>query len=74
MYFFNISLVLDGKTTLGLPNSTPFSFAILIPSACLCFILLARWKNPFKEYILELAPTKKELGYSWYKAIGGTKS
>ena len=26
--------------------------------------------DPFKEYILELEPTKKELGYSWYTAIG----
>ena len=27
-------------------------------------------KDPFKEYILESDPTKKELGYSWYTAIG----
>ena len=27
-------------------------------------------KDPFKEYILEKEPTKKELGYSWYTAIG----
>lgn len=27
-------------------------------------------KDPFKEYILESHPTKKELGYSWYTAIG----
>ena len=27
-------------------------------------------KDPFKEYILEKDPTKKELGYSWYTAIG----
>ena len=27
-------------------------------------------KDPFKEYILESEPTKKELGYSWYTAIG----
>lgn len=27
-------------------------------------------KDPFKEYILESKPTKKELGYSWYTAIG----
>lgn len=26
--------------------------------------------DPFKEYILEKEPTKKELGYSWYTAIG----
>ena len=27
-------------------------------------------RDPFKEYILEKEPTKKELGYSWYTAIG----
>lgn len=27
-------------------------------------------KDPFKEYILKSEPTKKELGYSWYTAIG----
>lgn len=27
-------------------------------------------KDPFKEYILESNPTKKELGYLWYTAIG----
>lgn len=27
-------------------------------------------KDPFKEYILESEPTKKELWYSWYTAIG----
>ena len=27
-------------------------------------------KDPFKKYILESEPTKKELGYSWYTAIG----
>ncbi len=27
-------------------------------------------KDPFKEYIIESNPTKKELGYSWYTAIG----
>ena len=27
-------------------------------------------RDPFKEYILEIEPTKKELGYSWYTAIG----
>lgn len=27
-------------------------------------------KDPFKEYIVESNPTKKELGYSWYTAIG----
>ena len=27
-------------------------------------------KDPFKEYLLESEPTKKELGYSWYTAIG----
>lgn len=27
-------------------------------------------KDPFKEYMLESEPTKKELGYSWYTAIG----
>ena len=27
-------------------------------------------KDPFKEYFLEKEPTKKELGYSWYTAIG----
>ena len=27
-------------------------------------------RDPFKEYILEEEPTKKELGYSWYTAIG----
>ena len=27
-------------------------------------------KDPFKEYILESEPTKKEIGYSWYTAIG----
>jgi len=27
-------------------------------------------KDLFKEYILESNPTKKELGYSWYTAIG----
>lgn len=27
-------------------------------------------RDPFKEYILESEPTKKELGYSWYTAIG----
>ncbi len=27
-------------------------------------------KDPFKEYMLENEPTKKELGYSWYTAIG----
>ena len=27
-------------------------------------------KDPFKEYFAELKPTKKELGYSWYTAIG----
>ena len=27
-------------------------------------------KDPFKEYILEKEPTNKELGYSWYTAIG----
>ena len=26
--------------------------------------------DPFKEYLLESEPTKKELGYSWYTAIG----
>lgn len=26
--------------------------------------------DPFKEYILESEPTKRELGYSWYTAIG----
>ena len=40
MYLSNISLVLGGKTAFGLPNLTPFSFAILIPSACLYFILV----------------------------------
>ena len=28
------------------------------------------YQDPFKEYILEKEPTKKELGYSWYTAIG----
>lgn len=27
-------------------------------------------KDPLKEYILESEPTKKELGYLWYTAIG----
>lgn len=27
-------------------------------------------RDPFKEYILEIEPTNKELGYSWYTAIG----
>ena len=27
-------------------------------------------RDPFKEYILESEPTKRELGYSWYTAIG----
>lgn len=27
-------------------------------------------KDPFKEYILESEPTKKELRYLWYTAIG----
>lgn len=27
-------------------------------------------KDPFKEYIIGSNPTKKELGYSWYTAIG----
>ena len=27
-------------------------------------------KDPFKEYIIESNPTKKDLGYSWYTAIG----
>lgn len=27
-------------------------------------------KDPFKEYIIESNPTKKELSYSWYTAIG----
>ena len=27
-------------------------------------------KDPFKEYLLESEPTKKELSYSWYTAIG----
>ena len=27
-------------------------------------------RDPFKEYILEKEPTNKELGYSWYTAIG----
>ena len=27
-------------------------------------------KDPFKEYLFEKEPTKKELGYSWYTAIG----
>ena len=27
-------------------------------------------KDPFKKYIKESNPTKKELGYSWYTAIG----
>ena len=27
-------------------------------------------KDPFKEYLLEIEPTKKKLGYSWYTAIG----
>lgn len=26
--------------------------------------------DPFKEYMLEKEPTKKEIGYSWYTAIG----
>lgn len=27
-------------------------------------------RDPFKEYILEKEPTNKELGYTWYTAIG----
>ena len=27
-------------------------------------------KDPFKEYLQDVKPTKKELGYSWYTAIG----
>ena len=27
-------------------------------------------RDPFKEYILEKEPTKKDLVYSWYTAIG----
>lgn len=27
-------------------------------------------KDPFKEYLKEIEPTKKELAYSWYTAIG----
>lgn len=27
-------------------------------------------KDPFIEYLLESEPTKKELSYSWYTAIG----
>ena len=38
IYLSNISLVLGGVTTLDLPNQTPFSFAVLIPSVCLSFI------------------------------------
>lgn len=27
-------------------------------------------KDPFKEYLLDIEPTKKELGHAWYTAIG----
>ena len=40
IYLSKIQSVLGGVTTLGLPNLTPFSFAILIPSACLYAILV----------------------------------
>lgn len=38
IYLSNISLVLGGVTTFGLPNLIPFSFAILIHSIFLCLI------------------------------------
>ena len=40
IYLSKIKSVLGGVTTLDLPNLTPFSFAILIPSACLYAILV----------------------------------
>ena len=33
IYLSNILMVLGGRIAFGLPNLTPFSFAILIPSA-----------------------------------------
>ena len=27
-------------------------------------------KDPFEEYIRQVEPSKKELGYAWYTAIG----
>jgi len=40
IYLFKIQSVLGGVITVGLPNLTPFSFAILVPSACLYAILV----------------------------------
>lgn len=58
MYFFNISLVLDGKIILGIPNLTPFSLTILIPSACLCLILFLPIGYKPEDFVYENISSK----------------